>query len=168
MSKKVNLKKAKEEVLKQDGTTLVAFAEFEYEGDKYDIKINKVVKGEKNFLNYLIREEHDGFGMAFKLPVEDLKAKDLMAEVPIKEEVFEIQRSETMIECLIVSKASGRSIFADYTAIELLKKSPEDIIEEMDDNECTCNTEGGYSYCGCGDEFEECDLFVDGKLIEEW
>ena len=71
-----------------------------------------------------------------------------------------------MIKVKIVSKMTNRIIEGDFKPKELLERSPEEIIEQLDDNECTCNTEGGFSYCGCGDEFEDCLLFLDGELYE--
>jgi len=70
------------------------------------------------------------------------------------------------IICEVVSKTSGRRIEGRFTPMELLKMDNEKIVEKLDDNECTCNTEGGYSYCGCGEEFEEHILYVDGEKFK--
>ena len=71
------------------------------------------------------------------------------------------------IKCKVVSKISNRMFGGEYEPIQLLEMSPDDLIQSLVEVDCTCNTESGYSYCGCGDEFEECALFVDGKIVKE-
>ena len=70
-----------------------------------------------------------------------------------------------MINVKLVSKTSNRIIEKKIKAIDLLEFSEDSLIDEINDNKCCCNTESGYSYCGCRDEFEECVLYVDGTLI---
>jgi len=70
--------------------------------------------------------------------------------------------------CKIVSPITKREITLKLKGIDLLLNSPMEIVEMMDDNICNCNTESGYSYCGCGEEFENCQLFVNGEEVKSF
>lgn len=72
------------------------------------------------------------------------------------------------VEVKLVSKLSNRIIVSYFTPVQLLENMADDLIDMVNDNECFCNTESGFSYCGCRDEFEECLLFVDGELVIQY
>jgi len=71
------------------------------------------------------------------------------------------------IKCKVVSNKTKRIIEGEFKPIQLLQMTPSEIVDSLNDVECTCNTENGYNYCGCGEEFEDCILFVDGELVKE-
>lgn len=68
-----------------------------------------------------------------------------------------------MIQVILTSKISNRTVKKDYTARQLLDSSEDEIIDEMTACGCTQLHESGFDPCSCGDEWEEYELVLKGR-----